>query len=145
MTQPAESLHLKISDDLSIQRDLLEHHLEKQHSGSITEMQFLRNEIKKKKRTVQFKYLSAYLKENTNFNSLSEKDKQKCSRNLSRNLAKKIDGWLSEKQTPQVSNDVSGLEACFQIEESRDEVANIIRLSDKFSNIESPSGWKVSR
>jgi len=145
MKQPAESPHLKISNDRQILSDMFKYHLENQHGGSIGSMKRLREEVRRKKKTIQFKLIKRFLIEKTDFNNLSEYEQKRCKRQVSRNLGLGIDGWIAEMETPQVSNDVSGLEACFQIGESDGEVADIIRLSDKFNHIESPSGWKVSR
>ena len=49
------------------------------------------------------------------------------------------------------SNDYSGIEALFtevssaEVTTSHDEVDAILRLSERFTNIKSPSGWEVSR
>jgi deoxyribodipyrimidine photolyase len=49
------------------------------------------------------------------------------------------------------SNDYSGIEALFtevsstEVTSSHDEVDAILRLSERFSNIKSPSGWEVTR
>lgn len=145
MKQPAESPHLKISNNRQVLSDMFKYHLEHQHGGCLKSMKRLREEVRRKKKTIQFKLIKPFLIEKTDFNSLSEGDQQRCKRRVSSKASNMIDEWIAEYETPKVSNDVSGLEACFQIGESNGEVADIIRLSDKFSHIESPSGWKVSR
>jgi hypothetical protein len=145
MKQPAESPHLKISNDRQILSDMFKYHLENQHGGSIVSMKRLREEVRRKKKTIQFKLIKPFLLKNKDFNSLSEEDQKRCKRRVSSRASDMIDDWIVQYETPQVSNDVSGLEACFKIEEGKTEVDSIIRLSDKFSYIESPSGWKVSR
>ena len=147
MKQTSEKPHLILVHSAEFRNRIFQYHLDRKYQGSLKKLEDSLERRAKGKSVNVWALITGALESQKEYMQLTNYDKRKCRREISRVLYDNVSIWIrSQKNNPPVDNNYTGLEQIFNtFDKVEDEVDVILRLSERFTTIKSPSGWEVTR